>query len=401
MIKVTTKEFIVRANRIHNNKYDYSLVKYVNNTTNVIIICPVHGKRLQTPANHLHSYGCAPCGRAIAGKHHLGSLDKFIKKSNILYNNKYDYSKFIYITRKTEGIIICPKHGEFWKTPGSHLCGNSCTKCSNDKMRMPLETFIKRAKEVHGERYDYSFSKYVNIDTELIIICKEHGEFLQTPYHHLIGNGCHVCGGSKKITLEEFLKRAREIHGDKFDYSKFICINGKTRGTIICPAHGEFSQTPIKHLLLRRGCIRCSNNISKIECEFVKFLKENNKTSIEIVWQNDKNYKDVVKIVRKKVKREYKPDIILKNNNEFIIVELDGTFWHGKNKKLKGLKIHPVTKKPIKDIKKKTLKKKADFKRAGYKVITVTDEEWSNFTKNKIISKSIQKLFDLLKITPQ
>ena len=63
---------------------------------------------------------------------------------------------------------------------------------------MTTEEFIQKAKAVHGDKYDYSKVEYVNSKTKVCIICPEHGEFLQTPEKHLIGRGCPACS---RVTL--------------------------------------------------------------------------------------------------------------------------------------------------------------------------------------------------------
>ena len=125
--------------------------------------------------------------------------------------------------------------------------------------KLTTETFVERAKIVHNCRYDYSKVKYVNSHTKVCIICPEHGEFWQTPYNHLKGQGCFKCCGKEKLTTEEFIKRAIKVHGDKYDYSKVEYINIKTPVCIICPEHGEFWQKPIKHLI-GENCPSCKSS---------------------------------------------------------------------------------------------------------------------------------------------
>jgi len=120
----------------------------------------------------------------------------------------------------------------------------------------PFE-FIKEAKVVHGDRYDYSKIKYVYSTEKVTIICKIHGEFEQKPYSHLKEHGCPSCGGTKKISTSEFIEKAKIIHGDKYKYDKVKYINNHTKVTITCPLHGDFTQTPDSHLQ-KSGCIACS-----------------------------------------------------------------------------------------------------------------------------------------------
>ena len=116
MKKLTTNEFIEKSRKVHGDKYDYSKVNYVNAKTKVCIICPIHGEFWQTPDLHLQGSGCSLCG----GKIQL-SEDEFIRRANLVHNNKYDYSKVNYINYHTKICIICPIHGEFWQEPANHL----------------------------------------------------------------------------------------------------------------------------------------------------------------------------------------------------------------------------------------------------------------------------------------
>lgn len=120
--------------------------------------------------------------------------------------------------------------------------------------------FIEKARLVHGNRYDYSNVVYVNNKTYVDIICKIHGVFSQSPNMHLRGHGCPYCGGTKILTTEEFILKAREIHGNRFDYSKSMYINGKTKIEVICKKHGSFFVTPNMHMNKNRhyGCPKCA-----------------------------------------------------------------------------------------------------------------------------------------------
>ncbi len=117
--------------------------------------------------------------------------------------------------------------------------------------------FKEKARKVHGDRYDYSKVEYVDNATKVCIICPEHGEFMQRPYSHLNGNGCPECVGLKKWDNPKFIEKAREVHGDRYDYSKSVYVNKRTKLTIICPIHGEFEQTPANHIRQRQGCPEC------------------------------------------------------------------------------------------------------------------------------------------------
>ena len=201
----------------------------------------------------------------------------FIEKAHKIHNNKYDYSKVEYINSRTKVCIICPIHGEFWQTPNNHLNGNNCPICGKikraSKNTSTTEEFIKRAREIHGDKYDYSKVEYKNVMEKVIIICPIHGEFEITPNSHLSNHGCPKCANNQKYTTEDFINLAREIHGNKYDYSKVEYKNVYTNICIICPIHGEFWQKPSHHLYRKCGCPIC--NESHLERDVRLFLQEN------------------------------------------------------------------------------------------------------------------------------
>lgn len=252
---MTKDQFIEKANLVHNNRYNYDKIpntlKYKDK---VSIICPEHGEFKQTVGNHLFGANCPVCGTIKRNK--IYNKEEFIAKSKKIHGDKYDYSQVNYVDSKTKVYIIDKENGGFWQTPNSHLSGHGCLESLLNKQKK----FISRSEIKHHHKYDYSRVEYKGVDIPVTIICPEHGEFKQTPYNHLLGHGCPSCGGTKKITTEEFIKRAREIHGDKYDYSKTEYINNTTKICIICPKHGEFWQTPNKHLS-GHGCHKCGRKI--------------------------------------------------------------------------------------------------------------------------------------------
>ena len=106
--------------------------------------------------------------------------------------------------------------------------------------RVSTADFIIRAKEVHGNKYDCSKTIYVAAKKKVTIICPEHGEFKQTPSNHYTGYGCPECGGNKSLTLERFIKRDNKVHKGRYDYSLVYFKNVETKIEIICPDHGLF-----------------------------------------------------------------------------------------------------------------------------------------------------------------
>jgi very-short-patch-repair endonuclease len=134
--------------------------------------------------------------------------------------------------------------------------------------KLNTNIFIEKAKEVHGEKYNYSKVEYINVMKKICIICPIHGEFEQSMNAHIYSkSGCPKCGilrttNFHKTTLEEFITQSKEIHGNKFDYSNVVYVNTLTKVCIICPEHGKFWQTPSDHLRKKGfGCSKCGYNV--------------------------------------------------------------------------------------------------------------------------------------------
>ena len=265
---ITRDEFIKRANEIHNNKYDYSKVEYTNTSTKVCIVCPIHGEFWQKPCAHLLGAGCARCARVTNGEKRRITADDFIRRSQKKHGNKYDYSKCKYVNNQTKVCIICPEHGEFWQLPINHLNGQGCPKCQKSRITKTKEQFIKDAVKLYGLKYDYSKVEYVNSKTKVCIICPEYGEFWITPNNFLRGHNCNGIH-TEHLNTESFIEKAKKIHGDKYDYSKVEYVNSETKICITCPEHGEFWQTPINHLR-GHGCKKCTPNSLKNNEYFIQ-----------------------------------------------------------------------------------------------------------------------------------
>ena len=149
--------------------------------------------------------------------------------------------------------------------------------------KLTTEEFIQRAREVHGDKYDYSLSVYTTKKNKVKIICPKHGVFEQSPDGHLRGQGCPKCKGEKLSreqmgTLEDFVERANKVHNNKYDYSKFVYNGMHSKSTIICPEHGEFIQEGANHLA-GKGCPECAKRTIGEKCrlpqeQIIKLAKQ-------------------------------------------------------------------------------------------------------------------------------
>lgn len=287
-----TKDFIVKAVEVHGDKYDYSLVEYINTRTKVKIICKIHGEFEQNPNNHLKGSNCSKC----CGTQQK-TTEQFIDEAQQIHGNKYNYSKVNYTNSNNKVIIICKEHGEFEQRAIGHLTGKGCSLCGIGKNKLnrttPQNDFIIKSNEIHHNKYDYSKVIYTNSNTKIIIICKEHGEFEQLPIKHLNGQGCTKCGYNKNSikrtkSFDDFVNESNKIHGNNFDYSKTKYINSKIKTTFICKKHGEFEQTPANHLLY--GCPNCVNKTEGKLYEQLQVLFPNIIQQFKVDWCKNKSY---------------------------------------------------------------------------------------------------------------
>lgn len=258
-VRMTTERFIRKAREVHGDKYDYSKTEVIgDNKTKVCVICPEHGEFWTTPNNHLRGARCPEC----YGTPKL-TTEEFIERANRVHNGKYDYSRSVYDGNKSKVEIICPEHGPFWQNASTHMKGAQCPVCSNTQ-RITQEVFLERAPKIHENKYDYSKVHFDNLDEFVTIICPVHGEYQQRAKVHYRGYGCPMCGGSMRLTTEEFAEKANKVHEGKYDYSKSEYVNTSTKVCIICPEHGEFWQVPNNHLL-GAGCPKCAGKYNDLE----------------------------------------------------------------------------------------------------------------------------------------
>lgn len=267
--KISNEEFIKKAICIHANHYDYSLVDYKGSNTNVIIECLLHGPFSQTPSKHLQGHGCPKCSG-----HSSCNSKEFIEKARSIHGDKFIYDLVDYKNTQTKVLILCPKHGPFSQTPSKHLQGNGCPKCIG-RHKTTVE-FIEEAQKIHNGVYNYDLVDYKGSTKKVTIVCPLHGPFKQIAIGHLSGKGCPKCGKSDPIDKEEFLKRAKEKYGDKFDFSLADYKKYTTSITITCPLHGNFKITPINFLQSYNGCPECSYKCSILEDRARKNFKKSN-----------------------------------------------------------------------------------------------------------------------------
>lgn len=202
-------------------------------------------------------------GALNSGRHTIQERGLFfIRKAIELHGiDTYQYGmvlqNFKDVTSKVP--ILCPEHGEFWVTPGNHTGKSSkCPKCS--KHHIPTtEEWIESAKKIHGDLYDYSEVVYSGAKVKVRIRCKTHGVFEQTTNNHLTGYGCIRCGNTYSYTTEEWVEKAKAVHGNRYDYSSVVYNVGRDKVLIRCLVHGDFLQEANSHLM-GHHCPKCSGH---------------------------------------------------------------------------------------------------------------------------------------------
>ncbi|GHV75211.1 hypothetical protein AGMMS49942_00320 [Spirochaetia bacterium] len=263
--------FIKKVKAIYKGRnYDYSQVDYRTVKGDLItIVCPKHGPFTTTPFKHLHGWsGCPHCLHE-----HRWTTGRFLETARAIHGDKYDYSLIGEITGKNQKVpIVCPIHGKFMQTVTGHLHQkHGCPRCGGilkgEKLKTPFAEWVRRAREIHGDKYEYVEESYVNQTSKMTMICPIHGPFIALASSHIrLRCGCPKCGvvsRAKKLrlTFAEFLKKARKIHGNKYQYDEASYIDTHHKVGITCPIHGTFTQTAGSHI--KYGCPKCGRETAR------------------------------------------------------------------------------------------------------------------------------------------
>lgn len=229
--KMTTDEFIEKANKIHNNKYTYEKTIYIKSHSYVTITCKKHGDFSQTSYSHLAGRGCKICGEESSASKQPSTKEEFIEKAKKIHNDKFDYENVNYVNAQTKVLIYCKKHkGTFEQTPDNHL-NNNCNICSqrgySKKAIAWLEYIVKKEniKIQHAEN-----GKELRIDKKLIDgFCKE-----TNTCYEFYGNYWH---GNPKMYKDDFVntvcnKTMKQLYDETIAKEELIKLKGYSLITI-------------------------------------------------------------------------------------------------------------------------------------------------------------------------
>lgn len=208
-MKYTKEQILELARKVHGDKFEY-LLDFNNVHDTMTIICPIHGAFKQEVRRHLQGFGCKKCSNKA-----LLSNEYIINELKKVYGDRFDYSKVKYEGRKKKITLTCKEHGDFQIWPYPPFPTNPCPKCGSKLYT--TEECIKRFKEVHGDKYIYNKTIYKSSNKKLLITCPIHGDFEQTPYAHLKGQGCPFCNCSK---LENEIKQLLIKNNIEFEQQK-------------------------------------------------------------------------------------------------------------------------------------------------------------------------------------
>ncbi len=323
---ITKEKFIELGRQIHNNKFDYSDMIYINTKTKVKLTCNRGHKIEVSYQDHINKKSdCIYCVREdMSIKVRKEAKENFYKRANEIHGNKYNYEKANYIDSHTKIIIICDKGHEFEQQPKSHLAGQGCKYCNQIAIKegkqitnlevkritnkWTTEKFIEQAKEVHGDKFDYSMVNLISYKKNVKIKCRQGHVFEQKVRSHLLGRDCKKCS-ALCLTNEQFVEKSKKIFNDTFDYSKCNYINTNIKVILICSKDKHEFEVEPRHHYNSLGCPLCYNTTEgKMEKELRKIY--NKELKLQFLFKNINEIKT------------YPFDFLIKNNK--VIIELDG-----------------------------------------------------------------------------
>lgn len=266
---LTTEEFIEKSRKRFGDRFNYAKTNYRRQNENIVLTCKSHGDFEIKPWSHFQNkFGCPRCSVEIPTEIKKNKFLAIAKKVHGgLYD--YSKVKYTTVSSPVE-IVCLKHGPFFQNLYNHSKLGAKCPVCSIEASKLTLEVFIERSVKIHGPRYDYSKVRIETNASKVLITCPKHGDWVQRVASHLAGNKCKECFiEENRSTTEEFIKNARKVHGDTYDYSKAKYINNKKPLEIICKIHGSFWIKPNSHVSSASGCRFCYESKGEREVESV------------------------------------------------------------------------------------------------------------------------------------
>ncbi len=227
-------------------------------------------------------------------------FEEFVKRAREVHGNKYVYDERNYTKISQHVLIECPEHGTFTKLGYEHVRGHGCPSCATGNS-VPFDVFIREANAVHANKYTYSRSSYKALYKDVRIKCPVHGVFSKQAKKHLAGQGCQECSRvDSKIPFTEFLNRAKTMHGNKYTYDEKSYSSITSDTSIHCSVHGTFVQKAINHAA-GHGCPKCRIQNAKLTKDaFLKLARAKHGTRYSYDFNSYQNLYSPVTVICKK-----------------------------------------------------------------------------------------------------
>lgn len=279
---MTVEEASNKLARAVAGRYMIVSFAYLGPRTVCQLVCADHGGFTKEFRSVVYSeQGCPRCAReagAKRGRRQPSSLPAgILQELETKHGSTCRYDRFMYVNRRTPGIITCLKHGDHKQSVSNHLRSvHGCPSCkgvaSRERSAMTWQEAKAACVRVHGERYAYPDQVYLNSQSPLLITCPEHGTFAQTLASHVHGEaGCPACVAHPRMTRAAFVKTAIATHGPAYGYGRCVFKNSAKKVEVTCVKHGSFWASPRAHVS-GKGCPRCGERPLKAESRWLAGL---------------------------------------------------------------------------------------------------------------------------------
>ncbi len=348
---------------IHKGKYEYSYESdKLNTDSQVSIKCNFCGYTfMQRVAAHLSGQGCPECAKKARG---FISKEQAEQRLLEACGDRYEYDFTDYIKASSNIKVRCVKHNKVFYKDYYNLIKNkhSCPICKKEGYKefrkiLPQKEVIKSFVKKHGDLYDYSKVDYKGGTQRVTVTCKVHGDFNITPTLHKGGQGCPKCAGLI-IDTENFINKAKEVHGDQFDYTEASYEGSHIKTPVTCTScEHTYEVAPYSHLT-GVGCPKCSAKmVSKRELEIGNYIESLSDTTL---------LRNVRGIIGRKELDVYLPEYNL-------AIEYNGVYWHSSNSKDKDV-----------ETSKKHIHKTEACEALGIQLLHISESEWVDPVKQSI-----------------
>jgi len=294
--KVTQEDFIGRARVIHGDKYNYDNIGYTNITSPIRFTCLKcgHENLLRQARHHVEgsNQGCEICTSVLRTR----NKETFLKK--LFYRHKdtekWDFKDFNYVSNNTKSKVTCLNGHEFMTRPNDLLTGYGCRICGHTKVaagRKPRPVNKRIITKLLSNNVITDLTDYRIITDRVRSRCLVCDYKWESRAGYLFDNprcpNCEQAKGHKKLEkrFEDYKEAIKDKFGDKYKYKEETFVNGKTPMTIVCPEHGEFQLSMIRHINKQRpnGCPKCAKYGFKRDREaYLYYLKTGDKYKIGV-----------------------------------------------------------------------------------------------------------------------